>query len=49
MLRKGHELGFPLKKAQRALGKSVKIENLQGARYWPVLGRFGMIRRVVHD
>ena len=28
VLRKGHELSFPLEKAQRALGKSVEVENL---------------------
>lgn len=28
VLRKGHELSFPLEKAQGALGKSVEVENL---------------------
>jgi hypothetical protein len=49
VLRKGHELSFPLEKAQRALGKFVEVENLESTWDVCVRGSPRMIRRIVHD
>lgn len=49
VLREGHELSFPLEKAQRALGKSVEVENLEGTWDGCVTGRLGTITGVVDD
>jgi hypothetical protein len=49
MLRKGHELCFPLEKAQRALGKSVEVENLEGTWYRRALGILRVVRRLIDD
>jgi len=49
VLGKGHELSFPLEKAQRALGKPVEVENLEGTWDGSVTGGLWTIGRIVDD
>jgi hypothetical protein len=49
VLGKGHELSFPLEKAQGVLGKSVEVENLEGTWDGRVSGRLWTIGGIVND
>jgi hypothetical protein len=49
MLGEGHELCLPLEKAQRALWKSVEVENLEGTWYRRALRILRVVRRLIDD